>query len=300
MKNILVIGGTGFIGFHFVKEAVKRGFKITSISLKDPLKKRYVEHVTYVKADISNQKILKKKLRGNFDYVVNAGGYGKHPDFGKEGSKLFNSHFYGLINLLDILSFNRIKKFVQIGSSAEYGKAKSPLKENLKCYPRTPYSITKLSCTNLLRILYQEKKIPVTVLRLFQVYGPNQDNNRILPYLIKNSLKNKSFKTTKGLQVCDFCYIDDVIEAIFKCFKSKKSTGEIINIGSGKPVLIKKIILMVKKIIRKGNPIIGGLKYKKEINMSSYPSIGKAKLKLNWLPKVELYEGIEKTIKSYK
>ena len=57
---------------------------------------------------------------------------------------------------------------------------------------------------------------------------------------------------------------------------------------------------MVKKIIRKGNPIIGGLKYKKEINMSSYPSIGKAKLKLNWLPKVELYEGIEKTIKSYK
>ena len=300
MKNILVIGGTGFIGFHFVKEATRRGFKITSISLKKPHKKRYVKNVVYIKSDISNLKVLKKKVRGNFDYVVNAGGYGQHPDFGKKGSELFKSHFYGLINLLDVLSLNRIKKFVQIGSSAEYGKARSPLKENMECYPRTPYSITKLFCTKLLRILYQEKKIPITVLRLFQVYGPNQDGNRILPYLIKNSLKNKSFKTTKGLQVCDFCFIDDVIEAIFKCFKSKKSTGEVINIGSGKPVQIKKIILMVKKIIGKGNPIIGSLKYKKGINMSNYPSIQKAKSKLSWSPKVKLFEGIENTIKSYK
>tara|TARA_B100001057_G_scaffold33692_1_gene30577 strand:- start:1076 stop:1978 length:903 start_codon:yes stop_codon:yes gene_type:complete len=300
MKHILVIGGTGFLGFHLVKGAKKRGYKVTSISLNNPKKKRFIKDVAYIKADISNLKILQKKIRGNFDYVVNAGGYGKHPNFGREGNKLFKSHFFGLVNILKVLSLKKIKRFVQIGSSAEYGKAKSPLKENVKCDPRTPYSIAKLSKTILLQSLHQTYKFPTTILRLFQVYGPAQDNNRILPFLIYNCLKNKKFKTTKGEQICDFIYIDDVVNAIFKSFKSKKSIGEIINIGSGKPIKIKKIILIIKKIIGKGNPIIGGLKYKKETNKKNFPSIYKAKSKLGWLPKIKLTEGLIKTIKSYE
>ena len=136
-------------------------------------------------------------------------------------------------------------------------------------------------------------------MRLFQVYGPYQDNNRILPFLINNCLRNKNFNTTSGKQICDFCYIDDAVSAIFKSLQSQKSNGDIINIGSGKPIQIKKIILIVKKLIGKGNPIFGALKYRRETNMKNYPCINQAKKKLNWKTKIELIDGIKKTIKSY-
>ena len=299
MKKILVVGGTGFIGYHVIKEAKKRKWNVTSISLGKPKRKRFHKNVNYKKIDITDYNSLKKKISSNYDFVVNVGGYGKHPDFGKEGFKLFKSHFYGLINILNVLSLKKIKKFIQIGSSAEYGKSLSPLKEHINCRPKTPYSIAKLACTNLLLNLYQKQKFPVTILRLFQVYGPDQDNNRILPFLINNCLRNRNFKTTSGKQTCDFCYIDDVVRAIFKSLKSKKSNGDVINIGLGEPVQIKEIILIVKKLIGKGNPIFGALKYKRETNMRNYPSIYKAKKKLNWKPKIKLIYGIKKTIKNY-
>ena len=155
MKKLLIVGGTGFIGYHLSKEAQKRKYKVTSISLNRPKKIRYLKGVNYIIADISNYKIIKKKLKTNFNFVINAGGYGIHPEFGKEGDRLLNSHFQGLINLLQILNLKKIKKFIQLGSSAEYGKIQSPINETALCYPQTPYAISKFLCTKYLLGLFE-------------------------------------------------------------------------------------------------------------------------------------------------
>jgi nucleoside-diphosphate-sugar epimerase len=300
-KKILVVGGTGFLGFHIIKEAKKRKLSVHSISLHSPKPHRHHKDVKYIHLDISNFQSLKKKLNDNsFDYVINAGGYGEHPDFGYKGDKLIKSHLYGLINLLNILIKKKIKKFIQIGSSSEYGKVTSPIHEIKKCLPNTPYSIAKISCTNILLNLYLNIKFPVTIFRLFQVYGPAQDNNRLLPYLIKNCLRNKKFKTTSGNQLNDFCHVNDVVNAIFKSLNQKKTNGQIINLGSGQPTKILNLILLVKNLIGKGQPIIGSLKHKKGMNMRSFPSIKKAKVLLKWKPKIELENGVKNTIDSYK
>lgn len=300
MRNILVIGGTGFIGYHIVKEAKKRKWNVTSISLNKPKIKRFQKNVKYKFVNTSNLKVLKRKLKGNYDYVVNAGGYGKHPDFGKTGDHLYNSHFLGLINLIKILSKKRIKKFIQLGSSAEYGNAKAPQREEHICKPNTPYGLAKYSCTNLLINFFKINKFPTVILRLFLVYGPNQEKNRILPQIINSAIKNKKFPVTKGEQYCDFCYIDDVIKAIFKTLKSKKVNGKIINIGSGKPLKIKKIIKIVCKIIGSGKPQFGKIKYKKGTNMKLFPKIEKAKKIIQWTPKTKFLKGLNLTINSFK
>ena len=216
MRRMLVIGGTGFIGFHVVKEAKKRGFDTYSISLNSPKKKRFIKGVKYIKVDVTKIEDLKRKITKSYNYVINAGGYGLHPDFGKKGDLLIKSHFLGLLNILKILKKKDLKKFVQIGSSAEYGKIKPPIKESSFGSPQTPYAIAKLSCTNFLLHLFQIHKFPVVILRLFQVYGSNQASDKILPFLIKNCKKDKKFLTTSGEQYCDFCHIDDVVNAIFK------------------------------------------------------------------------------------
>jgi nucleoside-diphosphate-sugar epimerase len=299
MKSILVVGGTGFLGFHISKSAIKKRYRVFSISLKKPKKKRFLKGVKYIHADVTNFETLKKKFPKKIDYIINAGGYGKHPDFGKDGDKIIKSHFFGLINIIKLIENLKIKKFIQIGSSAEYGGNKSPLKESFNCFPQTPYSIAKWSCTTYLKYLNFKYDFPVTILRLFLVYGPKQDNNRIIPFLIENCKNNNKFSTTKGEQLCDFCYVDDVVEAIFKTLSIKKTNGEIINIGSGKPTQIKKLILLVNKIIGKGHPVIGGLKYKDKTNKKNYPNISKAKNLLSWKPKISFIEGIKRTIKIF-
>lgn len=299
MKKLLVIGGTGFIGYHIIKEAKKRNYSTYSISLKNPQKKRFHLKVNYIKADISKYNQLKKKLGKKYDYVVNAGGYGINPKHGKEGEKLIRSHYLGLQNILKILNLKKIKKFVQIGSSSEYGKVSSPIKETATCKPKTPYSIAKFLCTQHLVNLYLKSNFPVTIFRLFQAYGSKQDENRVIPFIINNCLKNKTFSTTEGSQICDFCYIDDIVKVIFKSFKNKKTNGEIINIGSGQPIQLKRIFKHIIKKIGKGKPKIGGLNYEKEKNKISFPSIAKAKKLLKWKPNTTFEKGINNTIKSY-
>ena len=299
MKKLLLVGGTGFLGFHIAREAKKRGYKITSLSLKKPKKKRFIKGVKYIRADISSLKILKAKVNSNFEYIINAGGYGIHPKFGKSGDELIKSHYSGLKNLIEILSKKKIKRFVQIGSSAEYGKVESPINEKIKCYPNTPYAIAKNLCTNFLLNLYEEKKFPVTILRLFQVYGPHQDKNRVIPFLITNCLKDNRFPTTSGNQLCDFIHVDDVVSAIFKCVSSSKAKGEIFNIGTGKTIKIKKLITYIQKNVGKGKPIIGKYEYKKGTNMKHYPNIKKAKKLLLWEPKIKFLNGLKRTIEIY-
>ena len=148
--------------------------------------------------------------------------------------------------------------------------------------------------------LFKKKKFPVTVLRLYLVYGPKQDINRFLPTIIDGCLKNKKFPSSKGDQLRDFLYVDDAVEAIIKSLINKNTRGQIINLGSGKPKLIKNVIEKVKKISKGGKPQYGMFKLRKFDIQKLYPSIEKIKNTINWKPKTSLDKGLKKTINSYR
>ena len=153
-NNILIVGGTGFIGYHLAKKFLKKSWQVTSISLKKPNKLRYLSKVKYVICDIRNKKSLEKKIKGTFTYVVNLGGYVDH----SKKKKTFDSHYLGCKNLAQIFLTKKIKSFVQMGSSVEYGNLKSPQKENGRCNPKSVYGKAKLLASNYLLNLYKKKK----------------------------------------------------------------------------------------------------------------------------------------------
>ena len=97
-KKILIVGGTGFIGYHLAKICLKKNFLLLVYLVKSK-KWKIFEKVKYIKCDISNQNNLKKNIKENFDYVVNLGGYVNH----NEKVKTFNSHYKGCKNLADFL-----------------------------------------------------------------------------------------------------------------------------------------------------------------------------------------------------
>ena len=105
--------------------------------------------------------------------------------------KTYNSHYLGCKNLANELLNKNIISFVQMGSSLEYGKNKSPHRENMKCKPESIYAKSKYLSSKYLLKLNKNYNFPSVILRLYQSYGKKQDNNRLIPITINNCLKNK-------------------------------------------------------------------------------------------------------------
>jgi|TARA_B100001964_G_C14148222_1_gene560759 nucleoside-diphosphate-sugar epimerase len=297
-NNILIVGGTGFIGFHLAKKCLAKGWNVTSISSRKPKKIRYLPKTRYIICDISKKRLLKSKIKNSFKYVVNLGGYVDHTS----KKKTFQSHYIGCKNLAEIFLKAPPKAFVQMGSSIEYGRLKSPQIESFKCNLKSVKSVygkAKLKSSIYLTNLFKRNKFPSTILRLYLAYGPRQDINRFLPIIIKACIKNEKFPCSKGIQLRDFVYVDDVVNAILKSLVSKKAKGQIINLGSGKPKKIKSIIQTIKKTLNGGYPQFGEIKLRKDEIIKLYPNIKKAKKIINWKPKISFEKGLKETIKYY-
>tara|TARA_Y100000816_G_C26096378_1_gene580324 strand:+ start:1120 stop:2019 length:900 start_codon:yes stop_codon:yes gene_type:complete len=295
-KSILIAGGTGFIGFHLAKKCLSLNWSVTSLSTNKPRKNRKLKKVNYKICDVSNYNQINKKIKPDYDYVVNLAGYVDHTN----KPKTMKSHYIGCKNLSNFFLNSKMKKFVQIGSCIEYGKIESPqkeIKQNKKTF--SIYGKAKLLSTIFLQNFYKKYNFPVTILRLYLVYGPFQDTNRVIPITIINALKNKSFNCSNGQQLRDFTYIDDIISAIIKTLKNLKSSGEIINIGSGKPIAIKKVIIKICRLLNSGKPLFGKIDLRRDEMMKLYPNINKAKTILRWTSRTPLEVGLRKTIKFF-
>ena len=296
-KKILITGGTGFIGYHLSKKCIKLNWSVTSLSTTKPKKIRKLKKVNYKICDVSSYNQINKKIKSDYDYVVNLAGYVDH----SHRVKTMKSHYNGFKNLTYFFLNSKIKKFVQIGSCVEYGKMRSPQHEkNTNNKTFSIYGNAKLLSTKLSQNLYKKFNFPITVLRLYLVYGPHQDINRVIPITIQNSIKNKKFDCSNGLQLRDFTYVDDVVAAIIKTLKNEDSLGQIINIGQGKPLLVKDVINKICELLDSGRPQFGKIRLRKDEIKDLHPSIAKAKKVLNWTPKIEIIPGLKKTINYYK
>jgi len=294
-KKILIVGGTGFLGHHLAKKC-KTKYIVTSISLNRPKREKQLKGVKYLIADISKKQELIKKINTKFDIVVNLGGYIDH----KNRNLATKTHFNGCKNLINFFKNKNIELFVQIGSSTEYGKQKSPNFENMKGNPKTIYAQSKLNASKYLINFSKKYNFPYVILRLYQVYGPEQKQDRLIPMVINSCLENLLFRCSSGLQNKDFLYITDAINAISNCFNNKKVIGNIINIGSGQKISIKKLILKIVKKVGYGKPIFGVLGMRSDEPKNSYPSIKKAKKVLIWKPKISLEKGLRMTVSYYR
>jgi len=300
VNKILVIGGSGFIGGAVVRQAVSLGWEVDSLGLSIPDDANKITNVNYIAADITDPKILNLALSKKYHFVVNTGGYINHSIFSDGGEKFLDAHFNGVKNLVKSINKSNLIRFINIGSSDEYGDSKAPQSELVRESPISPYSAGKVAATHLLQMLHRTEKFPGVTLRLFLCYGPGQDRMRFLPHLISNCISNEEIRISPGEQLRDYCYIDDIIEAIFLVMSTDASDGKVFNIASGKPVSIKSVVEQVIEIIGSGKPNFGAVPYRDGESMKLYADVTKAKEVLSWEGKTSLSKGLQQTIRYYK
>ncbi len=295
IKKILIIGGTGFIGQNLIKKLRSKNFQIISLSKKKQLPKKK-KNITYKSIDISNKKKLNKISKIKFNIVINLGGNINH----QNPKETVQAHFYGLKNVLKTINLKNLNLFIQIGSSLEYGTSRSPHLESQLCKPNSSYGKAKLKATNYLRRISNSENFKLVILRPYQIFGPYQKLDRLIPQVIKFCLKDKKFDCTEGRQKRDFLFVDDFVDLILKILNKKKFSSGIYNVGYGKPINVKNVIQLIRNLIKSGEPNFGKVKMRKDEVMKLYPKINKVKKCFNWRPTTTLKSGIRKTIKYYK
>jgi nucleoside-diphosphate-sugar epimerase len=299
-SKVLVVGGGGFIGSALSKKLNTLKAHVISLVCNGIKKRDSLPNVTTIAADIREHTSLKKALANySFDYIFNLGGYIDHSPYLEGGRNVVDVHYTGMLNLLNQVFTPSLKKFVQIGSSDEYGNEPSPQSENLREAPISPYSAAKVGATHLIQALSRTEGLPGVVVRLFLVYGPGQNDRRFLPQIIKGCLDGKTFPTSSGKQLRDFCYVEDVVEGLILAAVSPKVVGHVINLASGIPIAIRDVIEKVVELIGNGHPDFGAYPYRPGENMKLYADVSLAHALLNWQATTSLEDGLGKTISWY-
>lgn len=306
MKTILIIGGAGFIGSNLAKKLFCQGYQII---IYDNFSSGQLTNLSTVKNNIKITKgdILDYRklnhciLKYQPDIIFHLAAIHYIPDCDKNPKKTHKVNVDGTHNILKIISTLKDKPFfIFVSSAAVYKNSAKSLRETSKTQPICIYGKTKLLGEKIIKQFCLKKEILFVIIRLFNVYGPNDRTPHVIPKII-SQLKRKSEVITLGnLQPKrDFIYVDDVSDALSNLL-AHKPKNIIYNLGTGKEYSIKNIVEKASKLLedKKELKILSknDLQRKTErFNLKA--DINKIKKEFHWQPKVDIDQGIKLLLK---
>ena len=286
MSRILLTGGAGFIGSHLADKLISLGYEVDIIDdLSTGKKENLNPKANFVYWDISNLYI-----GGRLDYVFHLAAMASVPKSIEHPTKSHRINIDGTYNILKSALDCGAKKVIFASSCAVYGDVSFPYMEDDEIHPKSPYAFHKAVGEGYMRLFSEVYGLPTVSLRLFNVYGSRCDPNSEYSLVISRFKKLKSEGKPlpiygTGNQTRDFVYVDDVVDAFVKAMESDVS-NENINICSGESVSINQLA-----------DLIGGKKEyfpKREGDVLNISGDNlKAKKLLNWIPKVQIKQGLE-------
>ena len=297
--KFLCSGFSGFIGSHLTERLLKDGHEVIGIDRsikwgnlpdqKNPRLKIYHENIM---GNIGN-------LFEGVDIVVHLGALTR-PQWSIEHP--FETNEGNVNTTLKMLEYSRdakVKRFVFLSTSSIYGEqAKYPTHEDMEPHPMNPYALSKLIGEQYCKLFEDLYGLEFNVIRPFNAYGSRMPITGIYTSAVAtyiNALKKDIpfVKFGDGNQRRDFVYIDDIVEQII-LMSTSMVHGEVFNCGFGKNYSINEMLELVRKLMGKK---IEATTIKKQFEPSqTLADVSKAKLLLGWKPKIDLEEGLRRTI----
>tara|TARA_Y100000310_G_scaffold317308_1_gene370058 strand:+ start:10385 stop:11314 length:930 start_codon:yes stop_codon:yes gene_type:complete len=307
MKTVLITGGAGFIGSHLCEFLIKKGFKVICIDNFITGNKKNVEHLTgnknfkLVDHDVSKHIDIDEDI----DYVMHFASPASPVDYQKIPIQTLKVGSLGTHNTLG-LALAKKAKYVLASTSEVYGDPLvNPQPESYwgnvnPVGPRGCYDEAKRFAEALVMAYHTIHKVDVRIARIFNTYGPRmrKDDGRVVPNFISQSLSNKPITVYgAGKQTRSFCYISDMVEGVYKLMIS--NINDPVNLGNPDEHTINEFAEIIKELANSKSEIVSK-KLPVDDPRVRCPDISKAKKELKWYPKVDLKEGLTKTVEWFK
>ncbi|MCS7180916.1 MAG: GDP-mannose 4,6-dehydratase [bacterium] len=309
MGKFIVTGACGFIGANVCEKLLEKGEEVLGIDdLNDyydvRLKKYRLDKLeknknfAFVKLDISKENIKYVVKEAKPDAIINLAARAGVRASIENPEIYYQTNVIGNLNLLECAKDFGIKKYILSSTSSLYANCKIPFSEDLPVNnPISPYAASKKSAEVTSYTYHYLYGIDVVIFRYFTVYGPVGRPDMCIFKFIKLIDEEKEIIVYgDGTQSRDFTYIEDIAEGTI--LGLNLSGFHIINLGSSDPHQLNEVIRIIEEKLNKKAKIVYAPFHKADINMT-YADIKKAKELLNWQPKTNLYEGLEKTINWY-
>jgi len=325
-KTYLVTGGAGFIGSNFIHYLLEKHDDILVVNVDKLTYAGNLENLkavmadkrhVFVQADICDGDAMQKLFEQyTVDYVVNFAAE-SHVDRSITDPDVFvRTNVMGTLNLLNLAkhawktgedSYRDGVKFQQVSTDEVYGSLgpEGFFTETTPLDPHSPYSASKASADLLVKAYADTYKLPVTITRCSNNYGPYQFPEKLIPLMINNCLNKKSLPVYgDGMQIRDWLYVEDHCKAIDLVLE-KGRAGEVYNVGGHNEqpniAIVKSIISYVSE---KVDPSVGESLIKHVTDRKGHDrryGIDPSKIRgeLGWEPETMFTEGIKKTIDWY-
>ena len=319
MKNVLVTGCAGFIGWKVAEKLLAENINVVGIdNMNDyydtKLKEWRLQQLTvkseklkvekdteffFKKSDIGNFDEIKKIFSSHkIDAVINLAARAGVRASVEDPWAYLDTNTKGTLNLLECCKDFGVKKFVLASTSSLYSFNEMPFRETDRTdTPLAPYSATKKAAEALCYSYHYLYNLDISIPRYFTVYGPAGRPDMSIFIFIKN-IDNSTPITVfgDGKQKRDFSFIDDIADGTLKCLQP--FGYEIFNLGNDNSVELMYVINLIENALGKKALMNFSPRHPADV-VATWAHIEKSKEKLNWCPKTTIEEGIHKTIQWY-
>ncbi len=261
MKKVLVTGADGFIGSHLTESLIEKGYKVKAFvyynsfnnwGWLDTIPKEKLEQIEIFSGDIRDPNGVREAMK-DVDMVFHLAALIAIPFSYHSPDSYVDTNIKGTLNVLQAARDLNTERVLITSTSEVYGTAQYvPIDEKHPYQGQSPYSATKIGADRLAESFYRSFKLPVSIVRPFNTFGPRQSARAVIPTIITQLLAGKDeIKLGSLSPTRDFNYVKDTAAGFIAIAESEKTIGEEINIATQQEISIGDL---AKEIISQINP----------------------------------------------
>lgn len=296
IQNIIVTGATGCVGSAVVRRALANNIYVTCIVHKDSKRLSNLpkdDRLKIVDCNLSDYNDL--KVEGQYDAFIHLS-WEKTFGASRDDAEIQTRNIQYTLDAVHLAHRCGCKVFIGGGSQAEYGVQSADLTPELPVKPESGYGIAKYAAGKLSAMLCKSLGVRQNWVRILSVYGPNDGENTLISYVIRELKAGCSPELTKCEQIWDYLYADDAGDAIL-AIAEKGIDGKTYPLGSGKGRILSEYIEDIRGIINSKVEVIYGAKdYYPHQPMHLVADLKELIADTGWEPTTLFVDGIKQII----
>ena len=247
--NILITGGSGFIGSHLVNAFAERQKSVVVSYDVGVAKDDRIGNVVTLKGDVfDSDKLIKVMRDRKIANVIHLVALVSIPECRRRPDASFRLNVSSVQTVLEAMRLTGAERLIFPSTATVYGAVDDIMvSESMKPRPTSIYGCQKFAAESIIRGYAEDYGFKTTILRIFNVYGDLEREKGVTSLFVKRALAGKPIIVNGGEQMRDFVHVHDVIEAFLRSMDNAAAHDEIINVGSGVGVSIDEIAQMVKQ-----------------------------------------------------